>query len=94
MKIKSILKEYREKHNYSTKDLAYYLGGNEKLIIDWESGAAEPTISECLVLSKLYGVSLAEMFSDFDVKAVLPIDCVDSFEHQIRLNRMSARWYN
>jgi len=92
--MKSILKEYREKHNYSTKDLAYYFGGNEKLIIDWESGAAEPTISECLVLSKLYGVSLDEMFSDFDVKGVLPIDCVDSFEQQIRLNRMSARWYN
>lgn len=92
--MKLILKEYREKHNYSTKDLAYYFGGNEKLIIDWETGVVEPTISECLVLSKLYGASLDEMFSDFDVKAVLPPNSVDSFEHQIRLNRMSARWYN
>jgi len=33
---------------------------------------------------------LDEMFSDFDVKEVLPIDCVDSFEQQIRLNRKAA----
>ena len=92
--MKNILKKFREKHNYSTKELSCYFGGNENLIIDWESGSAEPTISECLILSKLYGVSLDEMFSDFDVKEVLPIDCVDSFGQQIRLNRMSARWYN
>ena len=92
--MKSILKEYREKHNYSTSDLAYYFGGNEKLIIDWEDGAAEPTISECLILSKLYGVSLDEMFSSFDEKTILSKECMDRFEHQVRLNRMTTRWYD
>ena len=92
--MKNILKKFREKHNQSTKELSCYFGGNENLIIDWESESAEPTISECLILSKLYGVSLDEMFSDFDVKEVLPIDCVDSLGQQIRFNRMSARWYN
>ena len=92
--MKNVLKKFREEHNYSTKELSCYFGGNENLIIDWENGSAEPTISECLVLSKLYGVSLDEMFLDFDAKAMLPKDCIESFEHQIRLNRMSARWYN
>ncbi|MBQ8764217.1 MAG: helix-turn-helix transcriptional regulator [Clostridia bacterium] len=92
--IKNILRDFREKHNYSVKELAYYFGNNENLIVGWESGVTEPTVSECLILSKLYGITLDEMFFDFDVKAVLPSETVDSFEHQVMLNQISARWYN
>lgn len=92
--IKSILRDFREKHNYSVKELAYYFGNNENLIADWESGAAEPTVSECMILSKLYSMSLDEMFSDVDIKAALPSECVDSFEREAKINRLASRWYN
>ena len=92
--MKMILKEFREKHNYSKKELACYFGGDVNLINAWESGNAEPTISECLILSKLYGVSLDEMFSTVDVKENIPVEYADDFEREVRLNRMASRWYN
>lgn len=92
--MKEILKKFREAHNYSIKELACYFGGDENLIVGWESGTIEPTISECLILSKLYGVSLDEMFSGVDIKSMIPVECADSFEHEVMLNRIAAHWYN
>ncbi len=93
-KMNAKLKKYREKHNYSIEELACFFNDNENLIADWESGTVQPTISECIILSKLYGVSLDEMFSGFDISVMLPPHLIDKLEYQAKLNRMVKRWYN
>lgn len=90
----SALKKLRENAQLTQEELAQYFGCDEILIENWESGVTEPTISECLVLSKLYGIPLNDMFADFDVSSVIPETCRDSFEQKRRIHSAANRWYN
>ena len=93
-KIQTTLKQFREQAQLTQAELAKYFGCGESLIEKWESGIAEPTISECLILSKLYGTSLDDLLSDFDVRAIIPPDCKDSFDNAIRIHSFARRWYD
>ena len=92
--METILKKLREQHNYSVKELSIYFNGDENLIKAWELGVAEPTISQCLILSKLYGVSVDEMFTEYDMRTAVPSEHREKFEYEARLNRIANRWYN
>ena len=91
MSICSTLKELREAANFTPVELAQYFGADAALIENWESGVSEPTISECLLLSKLYGVSLDDMFAGFDPESIIPEECrVSFFKTAADLRRTAA----
>ena len=92
--ISVILKELREEQKYSPSELAGLLGVGETIILDWESGVAEPTLSEGLLLSKLYNIDLNDMFSEFDEIAMVPRTSVTAFQQATRRNHYINRWYN
>lgn len=94
LEICSALKEQREKAQLTQDELSQYFGCNERLIEEWESGISEPTISECLVLSKLYGIPLDDMFVRVDVSSVIPEERMDSFLQKCQLNAQAKRWYH
>lgn len=92
--METILKRLREQHNYSVKESSVYFNDDENLIKAWELGVAEPTISQCLILSGLYGVSVDEMFTGYDIRTAVPLKQREKFEYEAMLNRMANRWYN
>ena len=92
--METILKRLREQYNYSVEELSLYFNDDENLIKAWESGAAEPTISQCLILSKLYGISIDEMFSEYDIRAAVSPRHTEKLEYEARLNRIANRWFN
>ena len=92
--METILKSLREQHNYTVDELSRFFNNDENLIKAWELGVAEPTISQCLILSKLYGISVDEMFSDLDISSVMPTNKVDELGYEAKLNRLAKHWYN
>lgn len=84
----------REQAGYTPEELSCYFGTDASLIERWESGAAEPTISECLILSKLYGVALDDMFGQFRAEQAVPQAYADTFAREARVNRMKNRWFD
>lgn len=93
-KISVILKELREEQKYKPAELAELLGVEETTVLNWESGVSEPTISESLLLSKLYNIDLNDMFLEFDEMAMVPNTSVTAFQRVARQNRYINRWYN
>lgn len=92
--ISVILKELREEQKYKPAELAELLGVEETTVLDWESGVSEPTISESLLLSKLYNIDLNDMFLEFDEMTMVPNTSVTAFQSAARQNRYINRWYN
>lgn len=89
----SILKELRLNNAYSVEDLAQYFNNNSDLITSWENDASEPTISECKVLSGLYGIPVDDMFFDIDVRKIIPDNMYEKFTYERRLNRLASRCF-
>ena len=54
------LKTLRTYAGYSLEQLAHYLGCEAETVERWECGAEEPKLTQLVVLSKLYGVSMEE----------------------------------
>ena len=79
----TVLRHFRESRGFTPEELAAFFGADASLIDRWESGITEPTISECLLLSRLYGISLEEMFSAFDARSIVPEACMDMFDHAV-----------
>lgn len=82
----SALRQLRENAGYTPEALARFFGTDGSLIENWESGVAEPTISECLVLSRLYDIPLDKMFPEFSVRSIIPEDRAELFDRIIRKN--------
>lgn len=74
----------REEAGLSREALADFFGTDPATIEGWESGLTEPTISECLVLSRLYGVPVDEMFPGFDPVTLVPEAYREDFAHRNR----------
>lgn len=87
----SALKNIREKHGYSTDELALLIGNTAETIDLWENDRCEPTISECLILSRLYATPLGEMFERITVTPSVS-DTTD-YERVVAMNRMAKKWY-
>lgn len=94
LSISETLKQQREKTNLSQEDLAQFFGADTALIENWESGLTEPTLSEALILSKLYGCPLEDLFSNIDIWKMIPEKMLDSYDRMLLKNRMSRRWYD
>lgn len=88
----SALKEARERAGLTAEELGRFFGAGEELVERWESGLTEPTLSECLVLCRLYGRELEELAGDFDVRAAIPADCRELYDRKRRENRLMKRW--
>lgn len=88
-----ILKELRMNNSYSVDELAQYFNNNSDLITNWENDVSEPTISECKVLSGLYGISVDDMFFCIDVKKIIPPNMHERFAYERKINRLASRCF-
>lgn len=84
--IAQTLKQCREEKNLTQEELAQFFGAGVSLIEKWESGAAEPTVSEALILGRLYGGSLDEMFERFDARAMIPAGALEAYDGMLQKN--------
>lgn len=91
LSICSALRQLREHAGYTPETLACFFGMDGSLIENWESGVTEPTITECLVLSRLYGIPLDQMFADFSVRSVIPEDYTELYDRKILENAKENR---
>ena len=57
------LKEKRIQCNMTQEFVAEHLGVSRQAVSKWESGASDPSTSNLLALSKLYGVSAEELLN-------------------------------
>ncbi len=87
------LKRIREKAGYSIETLADLLNLDIELISKWEDETEEPTLSQSLLLSKLYGVPVDDLFYNVDVDAIIPEEKQEHFQYSAWLNRLSNRSY-
>ena len=55
------LRKWRERKNYSQKEVAISLGVAPPQISKWEAGVTEPSLENLIKLAELYGVTLDEI---------------------------------
>lgn len=87
------LKSMREDARYSVETLADLLDVDTELITKWEVGAEEPTLSQSLLLSKLYGVPVNDLFYNVKVEEYIPNEKKDDFKYNARVNQLLHRSY-
>lgn len=92
-KIAVNLKKIRENTGYSPETLAKLINVDKIQIEQWEAGKTEPILSQVLLLSRLYGVPVDDIFCDCKVVELLPEDKKEEFNHNALLNRISNRRY-
>ena len=61
MTIGEKIKELRCEHDWSQGILAYKTGLRQQHISLWETGKYEPSISSCIALANVFGVTLDEL---------------------------------
>ena len=83
------LLKIRERMGYSAEKLGKLLGVNDTVIHQWESGEKEPTLSQGLLLGRLYGVPVDDLFCDCKLTETLPDGKAEEFNHDAWLNRIS-----
>lgn len=87
------LKKIRTRAGYSIEALAKLLGVERETVSKWEDGTEEPTLSMGLLLSKLYGVSVNDIFCNVEVDREIPEENREDFCHNAWVNRVSNRRY-
>lgn len=85
------LVKIRERMGYSVEKLGKLLGVNDAVIHQWETGEKEPTLSQGLLLGRLYGVPVDDLFCDCKLTECLPEGKNEAFHHDAWLNRISNR---
>lgn len=60
----AVLKEYRIKCNMTQEFVAETLGVSRQAVSKWETGTSEPSTSNLIAISKLYGVSAEEILKE------------------------------
>ena len=92
-KIAESLTMVREKAKYSVDELAEITGISSNMIMAWEQGIEEPRISECILLSKLYGVELEDIFYGCKAEDYLTEERKADFSRNAWINRIVNRCY-
>ena len=64
---KERLKELRREKNISQKQLADFLNMSKMAISHWESGHSEPSISQLILLSEYFDVSVDYLIGKTDL---------------------------
>lgn len=77
MKVGDKIKELRKNRGLQQKKLAAVLEVGQATISQWESGRQEPNPTQRARLCKYFGIGLAELFEDFEIKkfsdSIIPI---------------------
>ena len=60
----AVLKEYRIKCNMTQEFVAETLGVSRQAVSKWETGTSEPSTSNLIAISKMYGVSAEEILKE------------------------------
>lgn len=94
LSIPETLKHLRESADLTQTELAQFFGTDATLIEKWESGITEPSISEALILSKVFGCSLDEMLAYVDPRNMIPPDALETYDYILSKNRIFNRWYD
>jgi len=61
------LKEHRTRCHMTQEFVAEHLGVSRQAVSKWENGTSEPSTSNLLALSKLYGVAAQELLQQIDL---------------------------
>jgi len=75
------IKEFRARNGISQADLGKTLNVTGATISSWEMGRTEPSIEQCLKMTRLFDCSLEELFCnkplryDYTTKEQLLIEC-------------------
>lgn len=83
------LVKLRETTGYSIHELAKLIDVETEQILQWETGEDEPKISQCILLSELYGVKLNDIFCNCTPEEYLASEKVDDFKHNAWINRIA-----
>lgn len=60
----SYIQSFRKKVGFKTaKDLANYIGVSQAIVSGWESGNKFPSYANCVILSRLFEISLDDLFA-------------------------------
>lgn len=89
--IGNILREKREGMGYSVQRLAELLKVEEVCISNWESNKEQPDLTRSILLCRLYGESLNDMFAEVQTESILGKQESSDFDHACWLNRMAKR---
>lgn len=64
MRLQENLIECRKKKKLSQRQVADFIGVDESLVVRWETGDKTPDAQQCLLLAKLYGMTVDELLYD------------------------------
>ena len=56
--------DLRKKNGWSQEELAEKLGVSRQAVSKWETGAADPSTSNLLALSKIFGIPAEELLRE------------------------------
>ena len=65
IKIGENLKRLRSKYNYTLENVAEFIGVSRQSVSKWEKGETYPDIENCLMLSKLYKVTIDALVKNY-----------------------------
>lgn len=57
------LREIRKERGFTIEAVAVEIGASYSTLINWETGKGEPPVTKAIKLSRLYGVSVYDLFS-------------------------------
>lgn len=88
-----ILKKNRKSRGYTKERLAELLDINIQSVWEWEENISSPDLIQSLLIGKLYGISLEDMFQNLALEDTLIGDKKEEFQHEKWINRVRNREY-
>ncbi|MGN1014413.1 MAG: helix-turn-helix domain-containing protein [Butyricicoccus sp.] len=86
-----ILRQLRLENGYSEEEIAQYFGGDAEMVLRWEQDVCEPTASQCVILSELYGTTADSMLGGIPVEHSMPEDMQQRYRQIQWANRLAGR---
>ena len=78
------IKEYRQRSNYSQKELANLVGVNQRTIMRWEQNQTQPNTEEAKKLMEIIGIPFPELIESDSVESISALDKIsDSVDNLV-----------
>ena len=74
------MRQLREIHNYSQRELSQLIGVSERTLQRYESGESEPTVSVLITLSRIYDMSIDEIVGNHTTRTINILDIKNSVQ--------------
>lgn len=84
------IKELREEHKMTQKELALKLNNAQRNVSNWESGASEPDCETILELAELFDVSIDELFGREIFFSATQNSAISHDDLSVMISRLSA----